>query len=51
MSSSIGLSAVILGCFGTTWAAARQQVGLLIMLPPDVELMCATGRSLERALP
>ncbi|KPB95702.1 Uncharacterized protein AC503_3026 [Pseudomonas syringae pv. maculicola] len=31
MSSSIGLSAVILGCFGTAWAAARQQIGLLVM--------------------
>ncbi|KUR44649.1 hypothetical protein PST407_04052 [Pseudomonas syringae pv. tomato] len=31
MSSSIGLSAVILGCFGTAWAAARQQIGLLVI--------------------
>ncbi|KUR43651.1 hypothetical protein PST407_01331 [Pseudomonas syringae pv. tomato] len=31
MSSSIGLSAVILGCFGTAWAAVRQQIGLLFI--------------------
>ncbi|MCF5164645.1 hypothetical protein GIW45_11325 [Pseudomonas congelans] len=30
MSSRIGLLAVILGCFGTAWAAARQQVGVLV---------------------
>ncbi|QIQ74431.1 hypothetical protein HBB04_04851 [Pseudomonas coronafaciens] len=34
MSSSIGLSAVIPGCFGTAWAAERQQIGLLVMIIP-----------------
>ncbi len=34
MSSSIGRSAVILGCFGTAWAAVRQQIGLLIASYP-----------------
>lgn len=34
MSSSIGLSAVILGCFGSAWAAVRQQIGLLIASYP-----------------
>ncbi|KPC18255.1 Unknown protein sequence [Pseudomonas syringae pv. maculicola] len=34
MSSSIGLSAVISGCFGTACAAARQQIGLLLMVIP-----------------
>ncbi len=44
MSSSIGLSAVILGCFGTAWAAARQQVGLLVMILP----LCIHAKGLSR---
>lgn len=37
-------------CQGAIGLASSSQ-NRLIVLPPDVELMCASGRSLERALP